>query len=83
MPYICVQSDDLNGTTIIGDSQCDVKFMQTLGAVFDEALRGFITRHSARLVLDKLEKKGFVVVACSESHDRITWTLHKVWTDKE
>lgn len=78
MPYMFVRSDWLSGPTVVGDSKSDVKFMQSLDAVFDQTSQYFVTQDVARVVIDKLEKKGYRVITSCESHSRICWTLHKL-----
>lgn len=77
MPYMLVQTDLAQDITKLGDSKSDPKFMQHVGAVFDQNGQVFVTNKEPSIILDKLEKNGYRVITSCQSRNRITWTLHK------
>ncbi|KAL3874407.1 hypothetical protein ACJMK2_037427 [Sinanodonta woodiana] len=83
MPYVLISTQIRLecGPTIVGDEYSDLELMQYLGAISVKSLgNNFIeyrTNDPPRLVLDKLEKKGYRVLSSTGIGSTIVWTLHK------
>ncbi|XP_060789945.1 GTP cyclohydrolase 1 feedback regulatory protein [Neoarius graeffei] len=83
MPYILISTQIRleSGPTMVGDEYSDPAIMTYLGAKKTTMLgNNFTEYHVAeppRLVLDKLEKLGFKVVAMTGVGQTMVWCLHK------
>ncbi|CAG2112908.1 unnamed protein product [Medioppia subpectinata] len=83
MPYLLISTQIRLecGPTIVGDTDSDPQLMQYLNAIktsqignkFDE----WRTEDTPRVVLDKLEAIGYIVIAMTGVGQTCCWTLHK------
>ncbi|XP_037072424.1 GTP cyclohydrolase 1 feedback regulatory protein-like [Pollicipes pollicipes] len=82
MPYLMISTLIRleSGPTIVGDENADPELMAFLGAEKkNEVGNDFQVYQCAdcpRVVLDKLELKGWKVVAVTGASQTIIWTLH-------
>ncbi|ESO90063.1 hypothetical protein LOTGIDRAFT_192160 [Lottia gigantea] len=83
MPYILISTHSRLecGPTVVGDEWSDQELMEYLGATLSKQLGNnfleYKTQDPARIVLNKLEMKGYRVVGMSGSGQTCIWTLHK------
>ncbi|XP_015928345.1 GTP cyclohydrolase 1 feedback regulatory protein [Parasteatoda tepidariorum] len=83
MPYVVISTQIRveSGPTIVGDEQADPELMKYLGAELVVQLgNNFQEYRSAdppRVILDKLELRGYRVVAMAGIGQTCIWTLNK------
>ncbi|XP_054717490.1 GTP cyclohydrolase 1 feedback regulatory protein-like [Uloborus diversus] len=83
MPYIVISTQIRveNGPTIVGDEQSNPELMQFLGAELVKQLgndfKEYRSKDPPRIVLDKLELKGYKVIAMAGIGQTCIWTLNK------
>ncbi|KAM9466030.1 GTP cyclohydrolase 1 feedback regulatory protein [Clarias gariepinus] len=83
MPYILISTQIRleTGPTMVGDEFSDPAIMSYLGARKTTQLGNNFSEYHVdeppRLVLDKLEKKGFRVVSMTGVGQSLVWCLHK------
>lgn len=83
MPYVIVttQIRTENGPTVVGDEYADPELMTYLGATKARLLGNefpeYRTDDPPRIVLNKLEQRGYIVVAMAGIGQTCVWTLHK------
>ncbi|MCJ8737057.1 hypothetical protein PDJAM_G00019430 [Pangasius djambal] len=83
MPYILVSTQIRleTGPTMVGDEYSDPAIMAYLGARKTTMLGNNFSEYHVdeppRLVLDKLEKLGYRVVAMTGVGQTLVWSLHK------
>ncbi|RXG61096.1 GTP cyclohydrolase 1 feedback regulatory protein [Armadillidium vulgare] len=74
-----VKSETETGPTYVGDSFSDPELMSYLGATrIREPCYNFDvykTENCVRVVLDKLEMRGYHVVSCTAMDHQCIWTL--------
>ncbi|KAK7103503.1 GTP cyclohydrolase 1 feedback regulatory protein-like [Littorina saxatilis] len=89
MPYILISTQIRleSGPTIVGDQWSDPELMEYLGATlikeFGNNFEEYRCDEPPRLVLDKLEKRGFQVVSMTGVGQTCIWTLHSKDGEKE
>ncbi|XP_067682128.1 GTP cyclohydrolase 1 feedback regulatory protein-like [Haliotis asinina] len=83
MPYMLISTQIRleNGPTVVGDEWSDMQLMDYLGAsLYKQLGNNFLEYKSPdppRVVLNKLEKKGFSVVSMTGVGQTCIWTLHR------
>ncbi|XP_064602304.1 GTP cyclohydrolase 1 feedback regulatory protein-like [Liolophura sinensis] len=83
MPYVLMSTQIRleNGPTVVGDEWSDPDLMEYLDASLGRTLGNnfleWVTQHCPRVVLDKLEKKGYRVVCMTGINQTCVWTLFK------
>ncbi|XP_033625976.1 GTP cyclohydrolase 1 feedback regulatory protein-like isoform X1 [Asterias rubens] len=83
MPYIFVSTQIRLecGPTICGDEHSDPELMNYLGAKLVKQMgnnfKEYCTEEIPRLVLNKLERRGYRVVSQSGAGQTMIWTLRK------
>ncbi|XP_003747578.1 GTP cyclohydrolase 1 feedback regulatory protein [Galendromus occidentalis] len=83
MPYVLISTQIRleNGPTIVGDADSDPELMEFLGARRIRQLGNNFFEYSSasppRKVLNKLEEKGYHVVAMTGIGQTCVWTLHR------
>lgn len=83
MPYVLVSTQIRleNGPTIVGDVDSDPILMEYLNAKPSKQLGNnfveYITPDLPRVVLNKLEEKGFKVVGVCGIGQTCAWTMYK------
>ncbi|KAL5009169.1 hypothetical protein ScPMuIL_014750 [Solemya velum] len=83
MPYILISTQIRLecGPTVVGDEWSDEELMQFLGATMTRTLGNnfleYRTADAPRVVMNKLEQKGYSVVAMTGVGQTCIWTLHK------
>ncbi|KAK6182707.1 hypothetical protein SNE40_010330 [Patella caerulea] len=83
MPYIVISTQTRLecGPTIVGDEWSDPELMESLSATLSKQLGNnfleYKTYDPVRIVLNKLEKRGFRVIAMTGLGQTCIWTLHK------
>ncbi|XP_033734438.1 GTP cyclohydrolase 1 feedback regulatory protein-like [Pecten maximus] len=83
MPHVLISTQIRleSGPTVVGDEWSDKKLMEHLGASMMKTLGNnfmeYRTPDPPRVVLDKLEKLDYHVVAMTGIGQTCIWTLHK------
>ncbi|XP_022101313.1 GTP cyclohydrolase 1 feedback regulatory protein-like isoform X3 [Acanthaster planci] len=83
MPYVFVSTQIRLecGPTICGDEQSDPELMHYLGATltkqFGNNFKEWRTDLLPRVVLDRLEAKGYRVISATGMGQTMVWTMHK------
>ncbi|XP_038044235.1 GTP cyclohydrolase 1 feedback regulatory protein-like isoform X2 [Patiria miniata] len=83
MPYVFVSTQIRLecGPTICGDEQSDPELMQYLGATltkqFGNNFKEWRSELLPRVVLDRLEGRGYRVIAATGMGQTMVWTLHR------
>lgn len=83
MPYVFVSTQIRLecGPSIVGDEWSDKELMEYLGATLIKSLGNnfleYRTQDAPRIILNKLEKRGYKVVSTTGIGQTIVWTLHK------
>ncbi|GAV03522.1 hypothetical protein RvY_13931 [Ramazzottius varieornatus] len=89
MPYVLVSTEIRLecGPCIVGDGEADPELMDYLGAkiltFYGNTFPEYRTPLVPRVVLNKLEARGYKVIAMSGVGQACVWTLHKPEDDKE
>ncbi|XP_059176910.1 GTP cyclohydrolase 1 feedback regulatory protein-like isoform X4 [Physella acuta] len=90
MPYVIISTQirlDV-GPTVVGDEWSDRELMEYLDATLIKQLGNnysaqYRTEAAPRVVLEKLEKRGYKLVAMTGVGQTCIWTLHKEISDSE
>nr|XP_034967174.1 GTP cyclohydrolase 1 feedback regulatory protein isoform X2 [Zootoca vivipara] len=73
------------GPTMVGDEHSDPNLMQYLGATKRNMLGNhfweYYVQDAPRIVLDKLEKRGYRVISMTGVGQTLVWCLHKESTE--
>ncbi|KAA0711603.1 GTP cyclohydrolase 1 feedback regulatory protein [Triplophysa tibetana] len=83
MPYILISTQIRleTGPTMVGDEYSDLAVMNYLGARKTSMLGNNFSEYHVdeppRVVLDKLEKRGYRVVSMTGVGQTLVWCLHK------
>lgn len=83
MPYLLIscQIRLASGPTTCGDEWADVELMKYLGAklvhTFGNTFKEYISEDPPRMVLDKLDQKGYKVITATGVGQTLVWTLYK------
>ncbi|XP_022101312.1 GTP cyclohydrolase 1 feedback regulatory protein-like isoform X2 [Acanthaster planci] len=81
MLILPVKTSQECGPTICGDEQSDPELMHYLGATltkqFGNNFHEYCTTDKPRMVLNKLERRGYKVISQSGTGQTMVWTLHK------
>ncbi|XP_049637453.1 GTP cyclohydrolase 1 feedback regulatory protein [Suncus etruscus] len=83
MPYLLVSTQIRVevGPTLVGDEYSDPELMQYLGAtkrnVLGNNFSEYYVNDPPRIVLDKLERRGFHVLSMTGVGQTLVWCLHK------
>ncbi|GFS89919.1 GTP cyclohydrolase 1 feedback regulatory protein [Nephila pilipes] len=83
MPYVVVSTQIRveSGPTVVGDEQSDPELMQYLGAQLTSQLgndfKEYRSSDPPRVLLDKLELRGYKVIAMAGIGQTCIWTLNK------
>lgn len=83
MPYILISTQIRleSGPTIVGDEKSDPELMAYLGAEMQKPLGqnypDYRTADPPRLVLDKLDQRGYRLVSACGIGQTVIWTLYK------
>ncbi|KAJ8308601.1 hypothetical protein KUTeg_013475 [Tegillarca granosa] len=83
MPHLLISTQIRleNGPTVVGDEWSDPQLMEYLGAKLIKELGNnfmeYKTPDPPRIVLDKLEQKGYKVLCMTGIGQTCIWTLHK------
>ncbi|CAI9730168.1 cyclohydrolase 1 feedback regulatory [Octopus vulgaris] len=89
MPYVLVSTQIRleNGPTMVGDEWNDVELMEYLGASLCKELGTnyieYRTPDPPRVVLNKLEMKGYSMVGMAGVGQTCIWTMHKPASKEE
>lgn len=89
MPYILISTEIRleSGPTIVGDGESDPELMEYLGAklltFYGNNFQEWRTPEVPRVVLDRLEARGYIVTTMAGIGQTCIWTLHKPDTSKE
>ncbi|CAL1543562.1 unnamed protein product [Lymnaea stagnalis] len=90
MPYVIISTQirlDV-GPTVVGDEWSDKELMDYLDATLIKQLGNnysaqYRTDDAPRIVLEKLEKRNFKLIAMTGVGQTCIWTLHKELSEKE
>ncbi|KAH9499623.1 hypothetical protein Btru_074295 [Bulinus truncatus] len=89
MPYVIISTQvrlDI-GPTVVGDEWSDKELMEYLDATLIKLLGNnyaqYRTNDAPRVVLEKLEQRGYNLVAMAGVGQTCIWTLHKEPSKKE
>ncbi|XP_037017604.1 GTP cyclohydrolase 1 feedback regulatory protein [Artibeus jamaicensis] len=83
MPYVLISTQIRMevGPTLVGDEHSDPELMQHLGAarrhVLGNNFQEYYVDDPPRIVLDKLERRGFRVLSMTGVGQTLVWCLHK------
>lgn len=83
MPYLMISTQIRmeSGPTNVGDGDSDPELMAFLGAEKKKETGNdwyiYQSAECPRIVLDKLETRGWKVIAVTGASQAIVWTLHK------
>ncbi|XP_041354682.1 GTP cyclohydrolase 1 feedback regulatory protein-like [Gigantopelta aegis] len=83
MPYIMISTQVQleRGPTTVGDEMSDLEIMQYLGASLSKQLGNNFPEYKVadppRVVMNKLEKIGYKVVAMTGVGQTCIWTMHR------
>ncbi|XP_061173246.1 GTP cyclohydrolase 1 feedback regulatory protein-like [Saccostrea echinata] len=83
MPFVLISTQIRleTGPTVCGDEWSDPDLMEYLGARLTKALgnnfKEYISVDPVRIILDKLEKRGYKVIAMTGLGQTCIWTLQK------
>uniref|UniRef100_A0A452GB97 GTP cyclohydrolase 1 feedback regulatory protein n=1 Tax=Capra hircus TaxID=9925 RepID=A0A452GB97_CAPHI len=84
MPYLLISTQIRMevGPTMVGDEYSDPELMQHLGAskrivAFLRLFSPYYVNDPPRIVLDKLERRGFRVLSMTGVGQTLVWCLHK------
>eukprot|EP00035_Acanthoeca_spectabilis_P021021 m.435887 g.435887 ORF g.435887 m.435887 type:complete len:87 (-) comp17907_c0_seq1:3218-3478(-) len=83
MPYVLVSTQNIMeaGPTVCGDADADPELMEKIGAKLTQQMGNvhseYVSESAPRIVLNKLEEAGYIVVAQSGPGQTLAWTLRK------
>ncbi|XP_015270826.1 PREDICTED: GTP cyclohydrolase 1 feedback regulatory protein [Gekko japonicus] len=87
MPYVLISTQIRMevGPTMVGDEHSDPHLMLYLGATKRNMLGNhfweYYVHDAPRIVLDKLEKRGYRVISMTGVGQTLVWCLHKESTE--
>lgn len=88
MPYVMISTQIRleTGPTVCGDEWSDPELMEYLGARLTKTLgnnfQEYISQDAVRIILNKLEKRGYKLKAMTGLGQTCIWTLHKELDDE-